>query len=116
MLIDWDHLNAISDGDNEFQQQLINIYVTDTERRISALKEYLSASDWEAFCKEAHTIKGASANVGALVIQNIAYEMEMSTDSQANHLPDKSEIELSELLQRLEASFLATKESFIRGV
>jgi HPt (histidine-containing phosphotransfer) domain-containing protein len=55
-------------------------------RQIDALRSYLEASDVEGTVRQAHTIKGASANVGGESLRAVAFEMERA--ARAGHLGD----------------------------
>ena len=51
-------------------------FLADTPRQIQALRGYLEAGDASGVEHQAHTIKGASANVGGEVLRAVAFEME----------------------------------------
>jgi len=61
-------------------QELVNIVVTtfqeDMPRQINALKQSLASGDLTSAHRQAHTIKGASANLGAGNLRQAASEME----------------------------------------
>jgi PAS domain S-box-containing protein len=46
--------------------QIVVAFISDTEERITALKQSGAAGDSEALRRTAHTLKGSSANIGAL--------------------------------------------------
>ncbi len=47
-------------------------------KQIEALAGYLETGDAEAACRQAHTIKGASANVGGEALRETAYGLEQA--------------------------------------
>ena len=51
-------------------------FLMDIPRQIEALKGYLEAGDGQGAVRQAHTIKGASANVGGEDLRTVAFEME----------------------------------------
>jgi CheY-like chemotaxis protein/HPt (histidine-containing phosphotransfer) domain-containing protein len=64
--------------DKELAKMVIEGFLKDIPLQISALKGYLDAGDTEAVTKQAHTIKGASANVGGERLRNAAYQIEQT--------------------------------------
>jgi len=60
----------------EFLREIFAIYLEDTPKRITEMKEALAKGDAATFARAAHTIKGSSANVGAKVMKSIAERLE----------------------------------------
>jgi HPt (histidine-containing phosphotransfer) domain-containing protein len=70
-------LRELNPGDNDvFLMEIIGIYVEDTPRRLQDLKTSLAAGDAALFTRAAHTIKGSSANVGAVILTGVAERLE----------------------------------------
>ena len=63
------------DGD-EFLRDIIGIYLEDTPARIVELEECLVCGDVTRFTRAAHSIKGSSANLGAVALRAVAEELE----------------------------------------
>ncbi|MFQ3678903.1 MAG: Hpt domain-containing protein [Pseudanabaenaceae cyanobacterium] len=76
MAIDLEYLSQISDGDREFESELLSVYLEDTASHLTALAAAVAASNVEQVEREAHHIKGASGNVGALGMHIVAAELE----------------------------------------
>ncbi len=74
--VDVDHLEVMTDGDKEFAAELIEMYRVDTRQRLDTLDEALNGSDLDRVEREAHTIKGASSNVGTNLVREVAFELE----------------------------------------
>ncbi|MBV5331183.1 Hpt domain-containing protein, partial [bacterium] len=55
--------------------------LNDIPLQIQALKDYLKAGDITGAERQAHTIKGASANIGGEALRAIAFEMEKNSRS-----------------------------------
>ena len=74
-LVDLSRIQETSDGDLEFEQELIEMFIDDAAEHVKAL---MSAGDGDAeeVKKTAHTLKGASANSGAVAIQDFAFRIE----------------------------------------
>ncbi|HSY53119.1 MAG TPA: Hpt domain-containing protein [Opitutaceae bacterium] len=72
-----DNLRALDpDGGDTFLREIAGIFIDDTPQRIAELEQSLTASDTPTFVRAAHTIKGASANLGAVALQAVAAQLE----------------------------------------
>ena len=69
-------LLRLLDGDREAVDEVMTEYAKDAPRQVTALREALAAGDADATRRHAHTLKGASANVGAEALRAAAYEVE----------------------------------------
>jgi HPt (histidine-containing phosphotransfer) domain-containing protein len=70
-------LRELNPGDNgEFLREIVGIYIEDTPKRIADLRSSLASGDVAAFTRAAHTIKGSSANVGAVALRSVAERLE----------------------------------------
>ncbi len=63
------------DGD-EFLREITAIFLDDTPQRIAELERSLAAGDNATFIRAAHSIKGSSANLGALILRTAAGTLE----------------------------------------
>ncbi|MBA4422092.1 MAG: hybrid sensor histidine kinase/response regulator [Syntrophus sp. (in: bacteria)] len=63
-------------GDEDLARTVAEGFLVDISQQIQALQGYLDAGDASGVEHQAHTIKGASANVGGEVLRAIAFEME----------------------------------------
>ena len=75
-LINWDHLQQMSDGNQEFELELLKIFVEDTHQHLAGTKLAIELEDCLKLEHEAHHIKGASANVGVKRMQMAAAQLE----------------------------------------
>jgi HPt (histidine-containing phosphotransfer) domain-containing protein len=70
-------LRALNPGDNdEFLREIAGIFLEDTPQRIAELDQSLGASDVSKFTRAAHSIKGSSANLGAMALRAAAEKLE----------------------------------------
>jgi histidine phosphotransfer protein HptB len=70
-------LRALNPGDNdEFLREITGIFLEDTPVRISELEHSLMAGDAVTAIRAAHSIKGSSANMGAMVLRAAAEKLE----------------------------------------
>jgi PAS domain S-box-containing protein len=80
-------------NDEDLAHTVIDGFLEDIPRQIEALRSYLSAGDAPGMLRQAHTIKGASANVGGEALRAAALEMEKAgqagdLEAVKAHLPD----------------------------
>lgn len=80
--IDLNYLATVSDNDRGFEAELLQVYIEDTELHLEAAKLAQRGTDWDRVAKEAHHIKGASANVGAQEMQTLAVNLEREAKAQ----------------------------------
>ena len=65
-------------GDEELARDIIGLFLEDVPKQINLLKGYLERNDVMNAGRQAHSIKGASANVGGEALRKLAEELEMS--------------------------------------
>jgi HPt (histidine-containing phosphotransfer) domain-containing protein len=63
-------------GDEELSRLVIDEFLADIPRQIQALRIYLAAGDATGSARQAHSIKGASANVGGEALRAVALAAE----------------------------------------
>jgi PAS domain S-box-containing protein len=63
-------------NDEDLVREVIATFLDDTPRQIEALQRYLDAWDAAGVERQAHTLKGASSNVGGETLRALAVEME----------------------------------------
>ena len=66
----------LTDGDFELLKELFELYLEDYPKRLTEIKEGLQAEDYEKVRNAAHSLKGASLNLGFESISEIAKELE----------------------------------------
>jgi CheY-like chemotaxis protein/HPt (histidine-containing phosphotransfer) domain-containing protein len=64
--------------DEDLARQLIDVFLDDIPKQIESLRGYLASGDVSGTERQAHTIKGASANLGGEKVRALAFEMEKS--------------------------------------
>ena len=62
--------------DEDLARKVVEGFLKDIPKQIEALKACLEAGDAARAERQAHTIKGASANVGGEALRAVAFEME----------------------------------------
>ena len=93
--------------DEDLAKTLCTGFIEDIPRQIESLRGYLDEGDAEGAERQAHTIKGASANVGGEALSEVAFGMEKA--GKAGNLDD---VKVNML--ELEAHFERLKEAIER--
>jgi HPt (histidine-containing phosphotransfer) domain-containing protein len=82
-----ENLRSLNPGDNdEFLREIAGIFFEDTPLRIAELDQSLASGDAVRFTRAAHSIKGSSANLGAMMLRAAAEKLEHQ--SRTNGLTD----------------------------
>jgi signal transduction histidine kinase/CheY-like chemotaxis protein/PAS domain-containing protein len=74
--VDWEQLHQISDGNPEFELELLHLFVKDSANHLGTLEQAIANKDFYQLERAAHHLKGASANVGIRTLQAIASQLE----------------------------------------
>jgi len=78
-ILDWQSfLNRVL-NDEELAKDIFKDFLDITPQRIKTIKVALNSENIKIANREAHTLKGACGNVGAIALQEIAYQIECST-------------------------------------
>lgn len=99
--IDWEHLHQLSEYDSEFELELLQMFVEDTQLHITATKAAITAHDFQQLAKEAHHLKGTSANLGATTMYRAAEQLEQLALTQDNQGTMQLILELEESINRI---------------
>ncbi|HEX4131960.1 MAG TPA: response regulator [Pirellulales bacterium] len=85
------------DGDRELLNELVEIFVREYPRWLAEVREAIDARDFDRLHREAHTLKGASGNLGLTSASDAARWLEQATS-------DDSPAQLQAQFARLEAA------------
>lgn len=80
--INWEHLHRLSDDSAEFEWELLQVFAEDSSAYLAHLKQAIAQQDFWQIERNAHHIKGASANVGATSIETAAAAIEQQARAQ----------------------------------
>jgi HPt (histidine-containing phosphotransfer) domain-containing protein len=105
IFVDFQHLQAMSDGDKAFESELFSLFENDSSERVSAIGKGIAEKDWILLKKELHTLKGAASNVGAIKVRDVTEQME-------NFCEEKNIEELNKLFENLKQDLTATLDAF----
>lgn len=75
-IVDFSRIQETSDGDMEFEGELIEMYLEDAREHLNNILGLLGGSDAETLKSASHTLKGSSANIGAVGVQTVAGAIE----------------------------------------
>jgi HPt (histidine-containing phosphotransfer) domain-containing protein len=90
------------DGGDTFLREIIGIFLEDTPLRIAEIDQSLAAGDAPTFVRAAHTIKGASSNVGAAALRAVAEQLEQ-------HAKKDGLVEVATLIAELKTEFASAR-------
>lgn len=74
--LDFSYLHRLSDDSPEFEIELLQIFVNDSQKHLACLRQSIEQQDFGKIERHAHHIKGSSANIGAMVMQIAAAQLE----------------------------------------
>lgn len=97
--LDLERLNTLSRGKIAFQQRLVQLFVDNAFPGLEKMRLAIPINDFETIEQQAHRIKGASANVGVLLMPDVAAQLERQ--AQAKTLEGATEL-LDSLENQLE--------------
>ncbi|ARV61287.1 ATPase [Nostocales cyanobacterium HT-58-2] len=107
--IDWEQLHQISENNLEFELELLQMFVEDTRLHLEATKAAIATNDFQQFAKEAHHLKGTSANVGATTMRLAAEKLEQLAKCDEYRGTTQFILELEQGIKRIQA-FLRNQE------
>jgi HPt (histidine-containing phosphotransfer) domain-containing protein len=76
MAIDLAKLEQVTDGDMDFAQELMDAYIESGRQVVNDMRESLASMDRDRLRKNAHQLKGASANIHAEHLHNLCATLE----------------------------------------
>ncbi|MGA9938428.1 MAG: response regulator [Candidatus Acidiferrales bacterium] len=93
------------EGDRELLEEIAHIFLGECSNDMDAIRQAFSAGDARLLERLAHTIKGASANLGALAVSHVAFKIEKlaAADNLADAGPwvERLHVEIQRLLPEL---------------
>ncbi|HAX76834.1 MAG TPA: hypothetical protein DCY88_13575 [Cyanobacteria bacterium UBA11372] len=101
--IDWEYLHQMSENNEEFELELLQIFVEDTQVHLQGIKSAIASNNFQQFEREAHHIKGASANIGAASMQVTAEKLEQLARCQQVEGATDLLTQLEQIFQRIQA-------------
>ena len=107
--IDWEQLHALSDGNEEFEVELLKIFFVETKTQLQLLSLAILKSDLPTIEHLAHKLKGSSGNIGffdlyqhASLLEHQARSSRLTQQARTKEIRTESaRIEQSRLLDRM---------------
>lgn len=78
---DASRLQEMSGGDTGFEQEILGMFFEDSQEMLDAIATKLAEHDFDTIRRTAHSLKGSSANLGALGVQKAAARLEDVAES-----------------------------------
>lgn len=76
LVVDFEAIRANTLGDEAFERRLLEAFLADNEQRLESARQALLSSSQEELHREAHSLKGAAATLGAVPLANAARALE----------------------------------------
>jgi CheY-like chemotaxis protein/HPt (histidine-containing phosphotransfer) domain-containing protein len=95
-------------GYEDLVQTVLAGFLDDLPRQLEAIQGYLNAGDAMGVQRQAHTIKGAAANVGGEALAALAFELEKAGQAGDLTAVEAGIVELPAQFERLRAAILST--------
>jgi CheY-like chemotaxis protein len=78
--LDMKRIDSVAAGDREFAAELLHLFAESTQQSLAVLRDAAVRGDRIAVAREAHKLKGACGNVGALRLAHLAAEVESTAE------------------------------------
>jgi two-component system, sensor histidine kinase RpfC len=88
-----------------FFKELLENYLQDLKTSIEIIRQASEHGDYERYRNEAHAIKGASANIGAIEVFNIARIANEDSEAEFNEYATSRNKDFSDALRNVEIAF-----------
>ncbi len=79
--VDLNRLKEVAGNDPVFEKELIHLFLEECELRLTSIQNALQQKNAEILHTEAHTLKGASGNIGAIGIQKLSEQMQVAASN-----------------------------------
>ncbi|GAB4296420.1 MAG: hypothetical protein Fur0025_33960 [Oscillatoriaceae cyanobacterium] len=103
-LFDPERLADICDGDAEFEREVVQMFLEDAIAHFEAALLAVKAGDLPHLSREAHYLKGSSANMGAHSLEAIAIDLEMQAGENRSYCEQTVISLLLNILDQLKTS------------
>ncbi len=110
LAIDWQHLQQISENDPEFELELLQIFVEDSELHLEATKVAIATNNFQQLVREAHHLKGASSNIGAMSMETAADKLEKLSHQNESVGTTELVVELEDFIQKIKTFLVKIAE------
>ena len=97
-------------GDSELLMTIVEVFLDSSTEQLERLKKAIDTADYKTAYREAHSIKGAAANISAKRIRAVAAELE---HQMADSNPENADHLFEALLEEIEVfkSIIADRDA-----
>jgi len=81
--VDLEALRGLTDGDVEFERELIATFIESGDKNLAEILTALGVQDYETIARRAHSLKSASANIHAHTLAKTAAKLEQAVRRQS---------------------------------
>jgi HPt (histidine-containing phosphotransfer) domain-containing protein len=89
LVLDRNHLRALTEGDQEFERELIDAYRQSATDILELLRAHVASGNLDGVRREAHALRGASLNLGATSLAKCCAEIEAAARAGDAHITDR---------------------------
>lgn len=82
LAIDWNQLSQLSEGNREFEVELIKLFFVETKTLLTRLADAIALKDMRQVEYIGHQIKGSSSSIGFRAMSQIAGQLEQQARQQ----------------------------------
>lgn len=82
LAIDWNQLTQLSEGNREFEMELIKLFFVETKTLLTLLADAIALQDIRQVEYIGHQLKGSSGNMGFRAMSQIADQLEQQARQQ----------------------------------
>jgi CheY-like chemotaxis protein len=104
---DFNQLHQLSDHNSEFEQELLQLYFEDTQLHLQQLQQAFNQQNRLQLEHLAHHIKGASANIGARQLAQLAAQIEQQAQNETLQVLQHLLLQLRQVFQETQTFFEA---------
>jgi hypothetical protein len=100
--INWKHLHRLTDDSAEFEWELLQIFVADSQSCLTQLKQAVVVQDYKQIELNAHHLNGSSGNIGAMTMQVAAEQLEYQARQRQLENSDRLLADLETSLEQIQ--------------
>jgi histidine phosphotransfer protein HptB len=105
--IDWKQLQQLSEGNEEFELELLQIFLTETTQLLQRAQYAIVHHDRQQLAHAAHQMKGGSGNIGMTEIAQLCRDLETMVQVEDWQLAEQQLVAISRSLNYV-ANYLQT--------
>ncbi len=99
--IDLTNLRDITDGDVEFEQKLLAMFIDNSSECLSNLKKFCDKDENDMWHRQAHSLKGLALNIGAKKLAEFCLAAEKSPSKSSLILVEKEYKKVKSEIEKL---------------